>query len=97
MTCRRIVAALTCVLAVPLIGQATGAGRRGSISGVVFDSLVTNAPLAGAEITIDGTELSALTDVRGRFRIDGAPTGRAVVRFYHTTLDSLGFGAPSSF
>src|SRR6476660_4637654 len=74
-------------------GQDARSGRA-TISGTVFDSLVSHAPLAGAEITIDGTELSALTDARGRFRIDRAPTGRVVIRFYHATFDSLGFGAP---
>src|SRR5215207_4050109 len=63
------------------------------ITGVVFDSLVRNAPLPGAEVTIDGTELTTLTDTRGRFRLDGVRPGPAVVRFYHGSLDSLGFGA----
>ena len=70
-------------------------GGAGSITGVVFDSLVRNAPLAGAEVTIDGTQYTTSTDSRGRFRFDGIPAGRAMVRFYHTSLDSLGFGAPT--
>ena len=64
-----------------------------SIAGIVYDSLVTNAPLAGAEVTVDGTDLSAISDSRGRFTLSGVMRGRAVVRFYHTMLDSLGFGA----
>jgi hypothetical protein len=67
---------------------------RGTIAGVVFDSLVRKGLLAQAEVTVDGSELSAVTDARGRFRIDGVVPGRAVLRFYHATLDSLGFGAP---
>ena len=66
---------------------------RATVSGTVFDSLVTNRPLAGAEVVVEGTELSTLTDSAGRFRIAGVPPGRAVLRFYHTTLDSLGFSA----
>jgi carboxypeptidase family protein len=66
---------------------------RGSVTGIVFDSLITNAPLAGAEVVIEGTEQTAITDVRGQFRIDGVPVGRAALRFYHASLDSLGFGA----
>src|SRR5678809_1361583 len=66
-----------------------------SIAGIVYDSLVTNAPLAGAEVTVDGTDLSAISDSRGRFTLSGVMPGRAVVRFYHTMLDSLGFGAAS--
>lgn len=65
----------------------------GSISGTVYDSLVVNGTLAGAEVTVEGTDLLALTDRTGHFRIDMVPSGRAVLRFYHPTLDSLGFGA----
>jgi len=65
----------------------------GAIQGIVFDSLVANAPLAGAEVTIEGTELAVLTDRGGRFRFDSVPQGRMVLRFYHARLDSLGFGA----
>lgn len=76
-------------------GQQSGSTRSGgSISGVVFDSLVRNGPLPGADVTVDGTTLAALTDARGRFTLGGIPAGRAVLRFYHTSLDSLGFGAP---
>jgi len=64
-----------------------------SISGVVYDSLVANGPLTGAEVMVEGTDLLALTDKAGRFRIDAVPAGKAVLRFYHLTLDSLGFGA----
>jgi hypothetical protein len=51
------------------------------------------APLSGAEVTVEGTELAALTDRDGRFRIEAVPAGRAALRFYHARLDSLGFGA----
>ena len=66
---------------------------RGRITGVVFDSLVNNAPLSGAEVTVDGSDRSAVTDAKGRFTIDSVAAGRAVIRFYHPTLDSLGFSA----
>ena len=73
--------------------QMPAAQARGVITGVVFDSLVRNAPLPGAEITIDGTDLSAVTDAAGRFTVEHVPKSRAVVRFYHPLLDSLGFGS----
>ena len=82
-----------------LAGSASGLAQQpatpagGTIAGVIYDSLVRNAPLTGAEVTVDGTALSALTDSRGQFRLDGVPPGRVVVRFYHAMLDSLGFGA----
>ena len=66
----------------------------GSITGTVYDSLVVNGTLAGAEVMVEGTNVLALTDRTGHFRIDSIPAGRAVLRFYHPTLDSLGFGAP---
>jgi len=73
------------------------APASGSIQGIVFDSLVASAPLPGAEVTIDGTELAVLTDRNGRFRFDSLPAGRTALRFYHARLDSLGFGvAPVS-
>src|SRR5262245_12445717 len=76
------------------VAQVQGARPgRAVISGSVFDSLVTNAPLVGAEVTVDGTDLSAVSDTRGQFRIENVPAGRAVLRFYHARLDSLGFGA----
>jgi hypothetical protein len=42
---------------------------------------------------VEGTDRIALTDRTGHFRLDSMPAGRAVLRFYHPTLDSLGFGA----
>jgi hypothetical protein len=67
--------------------------RRAVVTGTVYDSLVSNAPLVGAEVVVEGTELAVLSDARGQFRIENVPTGRAALRFYHARLDSLGFGA----
>src|SRR5215207_4504316 len=69
-------------------------GRQlASITGTVYDSLVANGPLASAEVVVQGTDFVAVTDPSGRFRIDSVPAGRSVLRFYHPTLDSLGFAA----
>ena len=46
-----------------------------SVSGVVLDS-ATNAPIAGAVVTID-TVLTATTDASGKFSIDKVPSGIA--------------------
>ena len=91
----RSACALGLVLAAanPARSQQPAAPTKASITGVVYDSLVSNAPLAGAEVTVDGTGLSVVSDAKGRFRLSGVLPGRAVVRFYHTMLDSLGFGA----
>lgn len=67
----------------------------GLLAGVVYDSLVTNRPLAGAEVLVAGTTLAARTDASGRFRIDGVPAGTRRVTFFHPTLEALRFGAPT--
>ena len=46
-----------------------------SVTGVVVDS-ATNAPIAGAVVTID-TVLTATTDATGHFSIDKVPSGIA--------------------
>ena len=46
-----------------------------SVSGVIVDG-TTNAPIAGALITID-TVLTATTDATGKFSIDKVPSGIA--------------------
>jgi hypothetical protein len=46
-----------------------------SVSGVVVDAS-TNAPVAGATVTID-TVLTATTDAAGRFSIEKVPSGIA--------------------
>jgi TolB protein len=46
-----------------------------SVTGTILDS-ATNAPIAGAVITID-TVLTATTDAAGRFSIDKVPSGIA--------------------
>jgi hypothetical protein len=44
-----------------------------SVSGVIVDG-TTNAPIAGAVVTID-TVLTATTDASGKFSIDKVPSG----------------------
>ena len=48
-------------------------GTYQSISGVVLDA-VTNAPIAGATVTVD-TVLTAVTDASGRFSFAQVPVG----------------------
>ncbi len=49
------------------------------LSGTVLDG-ETLQPIAGAELVIDGTELSATTDEIGRYRFDDVPPGVVMVR-----------------
>ena len=96
---RHRTAALAMVASLPAVASwsdgvpVRSASAIGAIQGIVFDSLVASAPLPGAEVTVEGTELAVLTDRDGRFRFDSVPAGRSVLRFYHARLDSLGFGA----
>ena len=78
----------TLMLSAPLAVRMAGAqspqhAQVGAVSGLIFDSLLTNAPLAGAEVTIVGRETTAITDARGAFSLSGVPAGAVTLRFYH--------------
>jgi hypothetical protein len=88
------------VLAVALFAASSGSGAQQpaktagrTITGVVFDSLVTRRPLAGAEVVIVESGRSAMSDARGVFRFDSIAAGTVRLTFYHGVLDSLGVGA----
>jgi TolB protein len=55
--------------------QLPPAAGYASVNGVIVDA-ATNAPIAGAVITID-TVLTATTDAAGKFTIDKVPSGIA--------------------
>ncbi len=90
-----------------LIGLATGAlaavavltaasraaAAQATVTGTVFDSLRTRAPLAGANVVIVELSRYAAADARGRFRFDAVPAGRYGVTFLHPSLDSLDMAA----
>jgi hypothetical protein len=78
-----------------LAGQELASAGRSTLKGVVFDSLLSRRPLAGAEIWVVGTTLSTRTDERGRFQLDDVPGTRQRIVAYHPLLDSLGLSAPS--
>jgi hypothetical protein len=68
-----------------------------ALSGVVVDS-VRRRPLAGAEVVIAGTSISAVSDSVGRFHFDSIPPGSHRVAFFHPLLDSMSVAsAPRSF
>jgi hypothetical protein len=52
----------------PLLIASTRAHGQGSIAGMVYDSLRTNAPLAHATVVLIERGRYATTDARGRFR-----------------------------
>ena len=69
----------------------TDSAAVGSILGEVYDSLA-RAALEGANVRVQGSALSAVTDRRGRFRLDSVPAGRRVLVLDHPGLDSAGVG-----
>lgn len=70
-------------------GELVSAAGGAVLTGTVADS-TRSAPLPGARVVIAGTGHAALTDERGRFRLEDLPEGRYAVTFEHPRLDSLG-------
>lgn len=70
--------------------------EQAAIVGIVLDSTLADspAPLAGAEVTLRGTEHRAVTDARGRFRLDPLPEGTYRVEFHHPRLVEIGIERP---
>lgn len=63
--------ALVLALALALLPSTVAAQER-MVAGVVTDAR-TLAPVAGAQVSIEGTSVGGLTDAGGRFRITGIP------------------------
>ncbi len=60
-----------------LVAQEAAAGGR--IQGTVVDS-ETGDPLVGAEVYVQGTQLGGLTDLDGKYELDGVPLGTQALR-----------------
>ncbi len=92
---------LACALLVAptvLLAQEPAAGRHISVVGEVYDS-VARRPLASALVQLVRTNAlqlarSAVTDSRGRYRIDSVVPGEYFVSFFHSVVDSLAVQAP---
>jgi hypothetical protein len=67
---------------------------QGRISGTVFDSLSSRAPLANATVVLVERSRYATTDADGRFIIDSVPPGKYTIGFSHPMLDSLDLSLP---
>ena len=59
------------------------------IEGVAVDSLHADY-LRGAVIMVEGLNLTATTDFRGRFRLDSIPPGTHRISLSHPVLDTIG-------
>lgn len=70
--------ALALFLAATLSGD-VAAQQTGSVEGTVTASQ-TGQPLVGAQVSIEGTDLGALSNESGRFTVNGVPAGSQTVR-----------------
>jgi hypothetical protein len=68
--------------------------HRAGISGVIVDSLNAGY-LAGAEVVVQGANVTRVTDSLGRFRVDSLPPGTYQVGVFHPLLDTLGISLAS--
>lgn len=75
------------LLALAFVPLETSAQERGTVAGTVTDQS-TNAPLAGVQISITGTQLGTITNNDGRFVIVNVPAGSREVR-----ATSIGYSA----
>jgi len=62
------------LLAFAVAGMAQEKAALRQITGIITDT--SGGVLSGAQISIQGTELSALTDSQGKFSLEGAPVGK---------------------
>jgi TonB-linked SusC/RagA family outer membrane protein len=60
------------------VREATAAQQQGTITGRITDE--AGAPLAGANVVVDGTNLGTRSDRAGEYRVTAVPAGPAVVR-----------------
>src|SRR5688500_15093700 len=90
--------ALVIAPAAALLAQESATGRHISVVGEVYDSLA-GRPLATALVQLVRTNAlqlarSAVTDSRGRYRIDSVVPGEYFMSFFHPVVDSLAVQAP---
>jgi hypothetical protein len=79
------------VVALSLPGQVMSeVAARSTVSGVVYDS-TRSRPLAGATVSLAGTDRTAKTDSAGRYEITRVAEGVYSLGFSHPRLDSLRF------
>src|SRR5438105_855842 len=76
-----------------VVAAAAGAQGTALVRGVVYDSLISAAPFAGAEVWIEGTNRMAWTDPAGRFELVVPAAGRYTLTFDSPVLDSIGLSA----
>jgi hypothetical protein len=76
-------------------GERVFTAHAGTLQGRVVDA-GTDAPLAGARVSLVGTPHAVTTDAEGRFRFDGLDERRYAVTFAHPRTDSLRYLVPAT-
>jgi iron complex outermembrane recepter protein len=77
------------LVAMPVQAQTADlAPATGTVTGSVFNA-ATKAYLANAEVTVQGTGISTVTDEHGRFRIERVPAGAQIVHVSYMGLDPM--------
>src|SRR5437868_4190252 len=74
---------------VPTPAAPAAASGFSIVQGLVMDS-VHNAPLANANIIVEGASRSGMTNADGHYRIDSVPPGQHRIMVLHPVLDTLG-------
>jgi TonB-linked SusC/RagA family outer membrane protein len=91
--------AIALLVAIGLMPAAAWAQERGAVTGVVTDQ-ATQQPVRGAQVVINGTMLSTITNQQGRYLIPNVPVGthevRAVLLGYGATVQSVAVVASES-
>jgi TonB-dependent receptor len=84
---------LVCFLGLSLtLASAWAQSGTGSLSGKITDA-AKGAPLAGAQVSIEGTNFETSTDREGEFFFAGVPAGTQNVHVSYLGLDSKSFPA----
>ena len=72
----------------PVPAPVAPASGLSALQGSVMDS-VHNVPLTNADVMVEGTSRSAMTNADGHFRIDSIPPGQHRISVLHPLLDTL--------
>ena len=83
---------LAALAALALLGPTPLTAQEGTVTGLIVAS-TTNQPINGAQVSLEGTDLGALTNARGRFLITRVPAGTYNVQVvyvgYRTATESV--------
>ncbi|TVR57394.1 MAG: SusC/RagA family TonB-linked outer membrane protein [Gemmatimonadales bacterium] len=85
----RVGRALSMAFLTLLVGVLPAMAQQGAVTGQVVDR-ATLRPMNSVQIVIQGQNIGSLTDVQGRFRVEGVPAGEVTVQ-----AQILGYGSSS--